>query len=95
MGIQKETSRKDLELFVLLDDDGVIWLFFWKSVWDVGAKVNGSFCGGIMPERHVLQDAAEKAKQEGDEGGAEFQSMLASEISEKIEEKLMSFPHAG
>ncbi|CAE6970937.1 TTN, partial [Symbiodinium sp. KB8] len=40
----------------------------------------------LREDRQKMLDAAEKAKQEGDEGGAEFQMMLAGEISEKIEE---------
>lgn len=40
----------------------------------------------LREDRQKMLDAVEKAKQEGDEGGAEFQSMLANEISEKIEE---------
>mmetsp|Transcript_3821 Transcript_3821/g.8920 ORF Transcript_3821/g.8920 Transcript_3821/m.8920 type:complete len:442 (+) Transcript_3821:94-1419(+) len=40
----------------------------------------------LREDRQKMHDAAEKAKQEGDEGGAEFQMMLAGEISEKIEE---------
>ncbi|CAJ1460703.1 unnamed protein product [Effrenium voratum] len=40
----------------------------------------------LREDRQKMLDAAEKARQDGDEGGSEFQSMLASEITEKIEE---------
>lgn len=40
----------------------------------------------LREDREKLKEAAERALQDGDEGGFEFQNMLASEITEKIEE---------
>ncbi|OLQ05047.1 hypothetical protein AK812_SmicGene11780 [Symbiodinium microadriaticum] len=40
----------------------------------------------LREDRDKLKEAAESALQDGDEGGFEFQNMLASEITEKIEE---------
>ncbi|CAE7229071.1 unnamed protein product [Symbiodinium natans] len=40
----------------------------------------------LREDREKLKEAAESALQDGDEGGFEFQNMLASEITEKIEE---------
>eukprot|EP00439_Symbiodinium_sp_Y106_P034232 s6493_g4.t1 len=81
------------QLFLLLDT-GVSWTR--RRGWHARRCLPGTMAAmtpeiwdelsHLREDRQKMLDAAEKAKQEGDEGGAEFQMMLAGEISEKIEE---------